>query len=93
MKTGLVCEPWILVWQAVQSRYWTARLCAGPAGSAAPTLCATLWQVRQSCATAGVLSIRGFAEPCGVWHDAQPSLLTGACSKAPFRSRSTKPVF
>src|SRR3712207_766012 len=48
----------------------------------APTLWLVLWHVRQSCATLAVLSIRGLEDPCGVWHEAQPSVLTGACSKA-----------
>src|SRR5215210_3482562 len=48
----------------------------------APTPWLVLWQVRQSWATLDVLSSRGFEEPCGKWHVAQPSVLTGACSKA-----------
>src|SRR5277367_6741167 len=79
-KTLLLFEPWIAVWHIVHAWYfcdwlWNVGVAVGPPASAEKA-----WHSRQSRFTCARISSRGFDEPCGEWHAAQPSTFTDSCS-------------
>ena len=75
----LKLEPWIATWHKVHAWKKVAWLWNGGAPGALLKL-DVVWHCKQSKLTLLTFSMCGFGPPWTLWHDWQPSTLTGACS-------------